>query len=439
MKTYIKDLSQKLFASLKPSEQLGLFLHSEESTFLRFSQSKVRQNTTVNQHEITLHFNKDQRTLKMRFNLTLDITYDLQTAEYLLDDARIQLAKMDEHPQYIPLKNNGTSETYKKVERPADDEIPTLIFETYKDTDLAGFWCSGPLRQASLNSEGQFHYFETDYFFFDYSLYNGPKAAKGYYSAETFSLSDFQIQAQATKNKLNLLNRPMQKIERGQYNVYLEPMAVDEILGTLSWGSLSQGAFSKGYAPLKKLKDKEVKLSQKFSIGENFDLGYSPLFNSVGELSPNKVSLIESGELKSLLTSTATAQEFKIETNFADPNESPRCLDVRAGTLEQKDILNKLGQGLYLSNLHYINYSDTQTARITGMTRFACFWVDKGEIIGPIQDLRFDESIFNIFGDNLIEFTKDTSVYVNTMTYLKRELGARRTPGALIKNFNFTL
>ncbi len=439
MKNYIKKFSADLFATLKPQEQLGLFLHSEDSTFLRFSQSKVRQNTSVHQHELTLQFNKEQRTLKMRFNLTLDEAHDLQTARHLLDDARVQLMQMDPHPQFIALKNNGTSETFKKVERPADSEIPGLIYDTYKDTDLAGFWCSGPLRQASINSEGQFHFFETDYFFLDYSLYNGPKAAKGYYSAEKFSQTDFEAQAQATKNKLNLLNRPTQTIPRGLHNVYLEPMAMAEILGTLSYGSLSQGAFNKGYAPLKKLKDKEVKLSSQFSMLENFDLGLSPLFNSMGELSPNKIDLITNGELTNLLTSTSTAKEYKIETNFADTSEAPRSLEVRAGTLENNDILHKLGQGLYLSNLHYINYSDVQTARMTGMTRFACFYVDKGEIVGPIQDLRFDESVFNIFGDNLIELTKESSVYVSTMTYLKRDLGAFKTPGALIKNFNFTL
>ncbi|MES2801439.1 MAG: metallopeptidase TldD-related protein [Bdellovibrionota bacterium] len=439
MKTYIKKFSEDLFATLKPQEQLGLFLHSEDSTFIRFSQSKVRQNTSVHQHEVTLQFNKEQRTLKMRFNLTMDLAHDLQSAKHLLDDARVQLMQMDPHPQFIAFKNNGQSETFKKVDRPTDSEIPGLIYDTYKDTDLAGFWCSGPLRQASINSEGQFHFFETDYFFLDYSLYNGPKAAKGYYSADKFSHAEFEAQAQTTKNKLNLLNRPTQTIPRGQHNVYLEPMAMAEIIGTLSYQSLSQGSFNKGYAPLKKLKDKEVKLSPQFSLTENLDLGYSPLFNSMGELSPNTIELIKDGELKSMLTSTSTAKEYNIDTNFADISEMPRSLEVRAGTLETKDILSKLGQGLYLSNLHYINYSDVQTARMTGMTRFACFYVDKGEIVGPIQDLRFDESIFNIFGDNLVELTKESSVYVSTMTYLKRDLGAFKTPGALIKNFNFTL
>jgi len=79
------------------------------------------------------------------------------------------------------------------------------------------------------------------------------------------------------------------------------------------------------------------------------------------------------------------------------------------------------------------------SARITGMTRFACFWVEDGEIVGPIKDLRFDESLYNCFGSELIDFTAESEVNPNTMTYSKRYIGGNSTPGALINKFNFTL
>ena len=73
------------------------------------------------------------------------------------------------------------------------------------------------------------------------------------------------------------------------------------------------------------------------------------------------------------------------------------------------------------------------------MTRFACFWVENGEIIGPISDLRFDETVYNIFGSGLVEFTNHQEIFVDTATYMKRSLGVLKVPGALIENFNFTL
>ena len=436
---YLKNFSERLFQDLKSDEQLGLILHSEDSTFIRFNKSLVRQNLNVSQHEITLQFHKDQRFCKMCINLTLDLANDLQNALSLLATARTQLPLVDPHPQFFNLKNNGQSENYKKVDRPTDEEIPQLINQVFSDSDLAGLWCSGPMRQASVNSEGQFHFFESDYFFFDYSIYNGPLAAKGYYAAEKFDEKDFVIQAQNTKIKLNLLARPQQKITRGQYNVYLEPMAVAEIIETLTYGSLSQSAYNSGSAPLRKLKNKELLFSDKFNMYEDFSLGYVPVFNSTGEISQPRIDLIKKGHLESLLISTETAQEYNLVSNQAEAGENPRSLILGSGGLKQADALEKLGTGLYLSNLHYINYSDVQTARLTGMTRFACFWVEKGEIVGPIQDLRFDETLYNIFGPNLVDLTEESSVYLNTSTYLKRSMGALQVPGALINNFNFTL
>jgi len=439
IKNYIHNLSQNIFKLLESDEQLSLFLHSEESTFIRFSQSKVRQNTQVNQHELTLQFHKDQRLIKMCLNLTLNESLDLEATHNLILDARTQLPLTDANPQFFKINNNGHSEVIKKSNYPNVTEIPDIIYKNFSQDDLAGLWCSGPLRQASINSEGQFHFFETDFFFFDYSLYSGPLAAKGYYSEHDFSEKNFSNQAYATKNKLALLKKPVQKIPRGQYRVYLEPMAVAEILGTMSWGSFSQGNYKKGVAPLKKLAEKQLFFSPKVTMLENFELGLTPEFNSIGELSLPHIKLIEHGHLTQFLTSSATAQEFSIDSNNADVREVPRSLELLSGSMNADLALQKLNTGIYISNLHYINYSDIQSARITGMTRFACFWVENGEIVGPIQDLRFDESLYNIFGAQLVELTEQSSIFVDIGTYQKRGLGAMKVPGALIEKFNFTL
>lgn len=439
MQNYISDLSKKVFSTLEATEELGLFLHSEESLFIRFNSALVRQNTFVHQHELTLTYQKNRRVSKQTYNLTLDLQTDFAKAQGLLQEARTQLPLMDENPSFVPMQNGGNSETKRRVERPHDEEIPGLMAQIFSGSDMVGIWCSGPVRQASINSLGQFHFFENDFFYFDYSLYNGPRAAKGYYAAEKWSLTELQEQAQLTKNKLSLLSRPIKNIQRGKYRAYLEPMAVQEILGTLAWGGLSRAVFEQGRSPLKKLGQRELKLSDKFTMTENLGLGFVPVFNSLGEVAPQELSLIKNGVLENFLTSSGTAQEYNLKSNFASPQESPRSLEIRAGTLLNTDAIKKLDHGLYLSNLHYINWSDQQTARLTGMTRFACFWVENGEIQGPINDLRFDESFYNIFGDNLVDLTAQQSIFVDTLTYLRRSLGVNKVPGLLLKEFNFTL
>lgn len=439
LKTYLKKFSENLFSELKSNEDLSLNLHSEESDFIRFNQSKVRQNTSVNQHELGLVYQAEQRQYKAAMSLTLDMDLDIQFAKTKLAEIRYELPKTDVNPKFTEMQNNGSSEVYKKSDRPQTKDLIQNVHSTFANSDLAGFWCSGPIRQASLNSKGQFHFFENDSFFFDYSLYNGPRAAKGFFSEPNWNEQAFINQAQQTKNTLSLLTKPQVKVKPGAYRSYLAPMAVAELMGMFYWRALSRSQYEQGYAPLKKLNTKEKLFSKDFHLIENNLLGLDSHFNSLGEKVPDRIPIIENGELKNFLISTATAKEFNLISNQAEPSEMLRSPEIRAGTLDEKDILKTLDHGLYLSNLHYINWSDAQAARITGMTRFACFWVEKGEIVGPIQDLRFDDTLYNIWGDNLLGLTKNQQIFTNTSTYSKREKGGMKVPGALLREFNFTL
>lgn len=439
IKAYLKTFSEDLFNTLKNDEDVSLNLHSEESDFIRFNASKVRQNTSVNQHDLSLVYKCNQRQYSCQISLSMNLPQDLAFARTKIEELRRELPKTEANPKFSPIVNNGTSEVYKKSERPSTQELIQTIHSTFADSDLAGFWCSGPIRQASANSKGQFHFFENDSFFFDYSLYNGPRAAKGFFSEPNWNPKTFTNQAQQTKNTLSLLTKPQVKVKPGAYRSYLAPMAVAELMGMFYWRSLSRGSFEQGFAPLKKLYQKEKLFSKQFSLLDNNLLGLDSHFNSTGEKVPDQIPIIENGEMKTFLISTATAKEYNLVSNQAEPSEMLRSPEIRAGSLEEQDILKTLDQGLYLSNLHYINWSDPQAARITGMTRFACFWVEKGEIVGPIQDLRFDDTLYNIWGDQLLGLTKNQQIFTNTSTYGRREKGGMKVPGALLNQFNFTL
>lgn len=443
MQQYLKSLSEKLFNELKGDEELSVGLHSEESEFVRFNHSLVRQNTHVHQHEVTFQFQNDGRTYAKTASLTLDPELDLESGRETIRELRAALPLIDPSPKYTAMVNNGTSEVYQKSERPPVENVIHHIAEVFNKSDLAGFYSAGPLRQASLNSKGQSHFFENDSFFFDYSVYDGPRAAKGYYADTKWDDSRFDKQASHVKNTLSLLTKPQIKVKPGAYRTFLAPMAVGEVTEIFNWRAVSRSAYEQGFTPLKKLFTREQMFSPQFSLIENNSLGLNSHFNSIGEISPSILPIIENGEMKNFLINSATAKEYNLESNNADAgmwsSEVMRAIEIRAGTLAEDQILKELGTGLYLTNLHYINWSDPQAARLTGMTRFACFWVENGEIAGPIQDLRFDDSLYNIFGSELAALTKDRSRFTNTLTYQKRRLGGMLVPGALLNKMNFTL
>jgi predicted Zn-dependent protease len=109
------------------------------------------------------------------------------------------------------------------------------------------------------------------------------------------------------------------------------------------------------------------------------------------------------------------------------------------GTLAQDDILSALDTGLYIGNLWYTNYSDRPAGRITGMTRFATFWVEAGRIVAPVNVMRFDDSVFRIFGANLLDLTADRELLLDPGTYGERSTASARLPGALLAGMRFTL
>ena len=133
------------------------------------------------------------------------------------------------------------------------------------------------------------------------------------------------------------------------------------------------------------------------------------------------------------------ANEYNRTSNFAEAGEYLRSPFMEPGALDQSDVLKEIDKGLYLSNIHYLNWSDNPNGRITGLTRYACFWVENGEIVGPIDTMRFDDSFYNYFGDNLLQVGNKTEFIPNTSTYGNREIGGTTCPGILAGSFALTL
>ena len=152
-----------------------------------------------------------------------------------------------------------------------------------------------------------------------------------------------------------------------------------------------------------------------------------------------RVSLIDEGKLGDALVSPRSAKEYGLATNGANSGEAPESLDLAAGRLAERDALAALDTGLYISNLWYLNFSDRPAGRITGMTRFATFWVEDGKIVAPVTPLRFDESIYRLLGEALVDLTREREFLPDPGTYGERQTSSARLPGALVAALRFTL
>lgn len=439
MKSAFNSLADYILTSLESDEAANVNLHAEESLFVRFNGNKVRQNTHVEQRSLGLLLQKNGRAAHISFSITGQEAEDKKRADQWLAEARKECGLLPADPFLVPLQNNGTSDQTFKGSLLADEQVIAAITGPGAGTDLAGLYCGGPLISANKNSLGQSHWFATENFFVDYSLYSGEKAVKSVYAGTTWNQKDFETNLAQSKNQLNLMERPKITLKPGAYRTYLAPGAVSELASMFYWGALSFNGYKQGGSALQKLAEKAKSLSPQLSVRENFQMGLTHRFNSLGELASETIELITRGELKNFMISSRSAKEYGVAGNAADSGESPRALEILPGDLKQENILKALGTGLYLSNLHYLNWSDRPNARITGMTRYACFWVENGEIVAPIADLRFDESLYDCLGENLLAVTDFQEVDPMVSTYESRSFGGKRIPGMLIKDFKFTL
>jgi len=437
---YLSEIFQKISKDLSKHEDLILSYSGEDSLFLRFNHGKARQVTSLNQGIANLTYTENSRTLNYKLQVTGVEGIDSPKMESALRFCRDKVKSLPEDPFLGPLENNGVTKEHFKGNLPSIPNLSKNLFEAANSLDFTGCFTMGTIERANYNSKGQSHFFSTENFQVDYSFYtDGQKAVKGLYAGSNWNDLDFKESIDQSIENLNKLKTTPIKLPRGKYKVYLAPDAVSEIIDMFSWGGVSYSSLMRGNSALKMLHGGERSLSNKFNLMEDFSLGLSPRFNDRGEVASEKLSIIENGKLKNLLISSRTAKEYNVSSNGAGSYEGLRSTKVNPGELCKENILGELEKGIYISNLHYLNWSDIQKGRFTGMTRFACFYVENGKIIAPIDDLRFDESLYDVFGENLISLTNFSEAIPNVGSYGTRSLGGKSVPGIIVKDFNFTL
>ncbi|MEN9865125.1 MAG: hypothetical protein RL748_715, partial [Pseudomonadota bacterium] len=249
----------------------------------------------------------------------------------------------------------------------------------------------------------------------------------------------FRQRLEQAQTQLAMLERTPVSVPPGMYRAYLTPAAMYELMTMFNWECVSEKSLRTKQSALRRMRDEGLRLHESVSIAENTRDGLAPGFQEDGFIKPPLLEVIRNGELVNGLTSPRTAQEYGIASNGASGGESMAAIDMAGGSLEQANILQQLGTGVYISNLWYLNYSDRSNFRLTGMTRFASFWVENGEIKAPLNVMRFDDSVFKLLGDNLLGLTRERDMIIDSDSYEQRGVNSARLPGALVKDLTFVL
>ncbi len=440
MQDYFHALADTITAHLRDREVYTCTFRGEDSDFVRFNRSAVRQAGTVRQRALSLDLIEGRRHATGSVALSGDLQQDGDRLTRLLEGLREQLPFLPEDPHLLYATEVCSSAATGRNELPKRAAALDAVLQAGRGRDLVGLYAAGGIYVGFANAFGQRNWFTSYNFNCDWSFYlQGDKAVKTAYAGLRWEADAFKRQVDEAAAQLEALGRPPRTIPPGNYRAYLAPAAVADILDMLAWGGFGLKAQRTKHTPLLQMTESERRLHPAVTLRENTREGVAPNFDAAGFVKPDQVTLIDAGGLGDCLVSPRSAKEYGVPTNGAGSGEAPESMDMAAGRVPMQQVLAQLDTGVYINNVWYLNYSDRASARVTGMTRFATFWVEKGAIQAPLNVMRFDESVYRMFGDGLSGLTDERAFLLDGSTYRRRSTGSSRVPGALLRDFTFTL
>ena len=440
MQDYFYTLADIITALLKGDEVYTCTFRGEDSDFVRFNRSAVRQAGTVAQRFVNLDLIRGQRHAAADVALAGDLEEDRGRLVQAVAEMREQLPYLPDDPHLLYATEVQSSVQAGVNRLPDSATAVAAVLEAGRGRDLVGFYAAGCIYAGFANAFGQRNWFASYSFNCDWSLYyQADKAVKTAYAGFVWEPEEFAHKVDTAAAQLEQLRQAPRTIPPGRYRVYVAPAALDDILHTLAWGGFGLKDHRTKQTTLIKMVQEGAHLHPAVTLRENTRDGVAPNFQGAGFIKPDQVTLIEAGVFRNCLVSPRSAKEYGVPTNGASSGETPHSLEMAAGDMPRPEVLQRLDTGVYMNNVWYLNYSDRSACRMTGMTRFATFWVEHGVIQAPLNVMRFDESIYRMLGEHLLGLTAECELVLNTSTYHQRSTGSSRVPGALIDDFNFTL
>ncbi len=429
------------FVSSAPVRGEILFgtLRGERSDFLRLNRARVRQAGTVERVTVGLRLLDGGRQARIVCTLGEREQVDAVLARALAE-LRAAAAQLPADPWACWQPVPGHSECIDDGDAPDPAAAIDAIVDAAGDDDLVGVYAGGPLVRALASSLGHRHYHQTVSSSFDFSVQaGGDRAVKETWFASRWDAESLQAAIRSARERARILQRPPRRLAPGDYRVLLAPQALAELVGLLGWGGFSERTWRSGQSPLARAARGEARFAADFTVVEDADAFGVPRFQDDGFERPARIALLEAGRPAQRLVSPRSAREFGAEGNGADEDERPLAACVAPGTLRAAQALAALGTGVSVANLWYLNYSDREACRATGMTRFATLWVEDGQPVAPVEPMRFDDSLYRVLGEQLLALTDSADTIPATDTWNGREPGGIRAPAALVGALRFTL
>jgi predicted Zn-dependent protease len=270
------------------------------------------------------------------------------------------------------------------------------------------------------------------------TVMSGSEGGSGF--AETFSGSIESIDAGAIGRRANdkaLGSRSPKALDAGVYPVVLEPAAVATLVGFLAWVGFGGKGYLEDRSCFSGKKDQQVAAPTVSIWDDGADprtLGAPFDFEGVPK---RRTDLIRDGVFLDAVYDLRTGKEAGVPSTghgLPSPNPEgpfPLNLFMDTGDATVEDMVKGTERGVLVTRFHYANIVNPIESSITGMTRDGTFLIERGEVVGPVRNFRFTQSILGALS---------TTSMVGRQAELASEFffSASRVPALKVEEFNFS-
>jgi PmbA protein len=385
------------------ADEADAVAHVEESGFARFAASEVHQPTLLRDETVTLRVVRDGKVGCAVTNRTDD--------EGLRDAARrageaADSAKPD--PDYAGLQPpadvpdvEGYDEETAELTPEEQAAAASAAIEAAPGYGLYGYFTSGLTHTAAASSTG--HAVAQTMTDASVLAIAASDEESGYAEATSWKAGELDPAAVARESvEKAARTKGAAELEPGTHAAVLEPYAISELLWYFGFSSLGALAFLEGRSYLSGRLGERLFHETFTLVDDGLDPRGLPKSFDLEGAPKQRVVLVENGVAKDVVWDRRTAKQAgdgRASTGHAlsAPAQGfgplPLNLSVKGGDSTRDELVERVGDGIYVTRLHYLGVVDPREGIITGMTRDGTFQIEGGKVAKPLVNLRFTTSV----------------------------------------------
>ena len=439
------DLAESALRAAE-GDEAEVLVHAERSGVARFAGSVVHQPTLVDDAVIRLRVVRDGKVGWATTNRADGLEELARRAGEAADQARPD----PDFPGLAPPADYERVSGFdpETAELGPDDQarLAAEAIGAAGDFGLYGYFTSAVTQIALASSTGLVAEQElTDAAVLSLAA---TEDASGWAEHTSWRVSDIDpatVTEEATSKAAR--TRDAQELEPGTYAAVLEPYAVAELLRWFYYDSLGAQGFIEERSYFcgrigEQAFDEKVSLADNgldpVNFPKSFDFEGTP---------KRRVELIEGGVARGVVwdrMTAARAGDGHASTGHAPPEDwryygpLPTAFDLAPGDAGSLDeLVERIGEGIYVTRLHYLGIIDSRGAVLTGMTRDGTFRIRDGKVAEPLVNLRFTVPMGDVLGE-VPGLTRERMLVNLNELYGERFPFAAQVPGLATARFQIT-